>query len=136
MLTPPKIQWVPPWKRGGGLSEPSQHDIKRTSEARITWLNRNIVGMGLTSLLSDVGHEMVTALLPGFLAVLGLSAAALGAIEGVADCVSSFVKLGSGWLSDRMGRRKPMAVAGYLLTGAANGLFALAHGLGRFLGCR
>jgi MFS family permease len=91
------------------------------------WLNRNVVGMGVTSLLSDVGHEMVTALLPGFLAVLGLQAAALGAIEGIADSISSFVRLAGGWLSDRFGHRKAMAVGGYLLTGTSNGLFSLAY---------
>jgi MFS family permease len=92
------------------------------------WLNRNVAGMGLTSLLSDVGHEMVTAILPGFLATLGVSAAALGFIEGVADAVSSFVKLWAGWFSDRLRRRKPIAVGGYFLTGASCGLFALAFG--------
>ena len=101
--------------------------------SRASWLNRNVAGMGITSLLSDVGHEMITTLLPGFLAVIGLSAAVLGTVEGVADSVSSSVKLGSGWLSDRFGHRKPMAVAGYLLTGCSNGLFALAHGWGLIL---
>jgi MFS family permease len=91
------------------------------------WLNRNVVGMGITSLLSDTGHEMITVLLPGFLTVLGLSSAALGTVEGVADSVSSFVKLGSGWVSDRLGRRKGLAAGGYLLTGLSNGLFALAN---------
>src|SRR5574340_192355 len=104
-----------------------------------TWLNRNVVGMGLTSLLSDVSHEMATAVLPGFLTVLGISAAALGLIEGVADGVSSFVKLASGWLSDRAGRRKPIAVGGYFITGGSTALFALAAGwplvlFGRALG--
>lgn len=93
------------------------------------WLNRNVVGMGITSLLSDAGHEMITVLLPGFLIVLGLSSAALGTVEGAADSVSSFVKLGSGWVSDRLGHRKGLAAGGYLLTGLSNGLFALAHGL-------
>jgi MFS family permease len=102
-------------------------------------LNRNVIGMGLTSLLSDTGHEMATAVLPGFLAVLGVSAAALGTIEGVADAVASFVKLGSGWLSDRLGRRKPVTVGGYFLTGASTALFAFASGwplvlVGRALG--
>jgi MFS family permease len=92
------------------------------------WLNRNVVGMGITSLLSDAGHEMITVLLPGFLTVLGLSSAALGTVEGIADSVSSFVKLGSGWVSDRLGHRKGLAVGGYLVTGLSNGLFALAHG--------
>jgi MFS family permease len=92
------------------------------------WLNRNVVGMGLTSLLSDVSHEMATAVLPGFLTALGISAAALGLIEGVADGLASFVKLASGWVSDRAGRRKPIAVGGYFVTGSSTALFALATG--------
>ncbi len=96
---------------------------------RAAWLNRDVIGMGLTSLLSDASHEMATAVLPGFVAVLGLSPAVLGLVEGVADAVSSFVKLGSGWISDRLGHRKPMVVGGYFLTGASKALFALAYGL-------
>jgi len=92
------------------------------------WLNRNVAGMGLTSLLSDAGHEMATVILPGFLAVLGVSAAALGTVEGVADSVSSFVKLGAGWFSDRLGHRKPITVGGYFLTGVSTSLFAFASG--------
>jgi MFS family permease len=84
--------------------------------------------MGLTSLLSDAGHEMATALLPGFFAVLGLPAAALGAIEGISDAVSSFVKLGAGWYTDRIGHRKTITVTGYFLTGASKALFAFAYG--------
>jgi MFS family permease len=83
--------------------------------------------MGLTSFLSDAGHEMATAVLPSFLAVIGAPAAALGLIEGVADAISSFVKLGAGWYSDRIGHRKGIAVGGYFLTGVAKGLFALAY---------
>jgi MFS family permease len=90
------------------------------------WLNRNVIGMALASFFSDAGHEAVTAVLPLFLASIGAPAAALGAIEGVADAVSSFVKLGAGWFSDRIGRRKPIAVFGYVLTGLSTGLFGLA----------
>ena len=99
-----------------------------TSKESASWLNRNVVSMGLTSLLSDVSHEMATAVLPGFLTALGVSAAALGLIEGVADGVASFVKLAAGWLSDRAGRRKPIAVGGYFITGSSTALFALAAG--------
>lgn len=91
------------------------------------WLNRNVFAMGLTSFLGDAGYEMATALLPGFFAVLGLPAAALGTIEGVADATSSFVKLGAGWLSDRLGHRKTIAVAGYFLSGTSKALFAFAY---------
>lgn len=92
------------------------------------WLNRNVIGMGVTSLLADAGYEMANAVLPSFLAIIGVSAAALGAIEGIADALSSFAKLGVGWFSDRIGHRKPITVAGYFLTGVAKSLFAFAYG--------
>jgi len=90
------------------------------------WLNRDVVGMALASFFSDAGHEAATSILPLFLVSIGAPPAALGAIEGVADAASSFVKLGAGWFSDRIGQRKPIAVAGYALTGLTTGLFALA----------
>lgn len=90
------------------------------------WLNRNVLGMGLTSLLCDAGHEMATAVLAGFLAVIGAPLYALGVIEGVSDALSSFVKLGAGWWSDRLGHRKAITTAGYALTGGAMALFAAA----------
>ncbi len=90
------------------------------------WLNRNVLGMGLTSFLSDFGHEMATAILPAFLASIGAGPAALGTIEGVADAVSSFVKVGAGYSADRWGHRKAVAVLGYVLTGVSKASFALA----------
>jgi MFS family permease len=87
------------------------------------WLTRSIFGIGLTSLFSDMGHEMTTAILPMFLATIGGTAATLGLIEGVADASSSFVKLWMGWYSDRVGKRKPIATVGYVIT-ALKGLFA------------
>jgi MFS family permease len=92
------------------------------------WLNRNVIGMGLASLLSDAGHEMATAVLPGFLQALAAPAYALGLIEGFADALSSFVKLGAGWWGDRLGHRKAIVTAGYALTGTVKALFAFAVG--------
>ena len=91
------------------------------------WLNRNVIGMGLTSFFSDACHEMATAILPGFLATIGAPPSALGIIEGVSDAISSFVKLGAGWISDKFGHRKNLANFGYLLTGLAKALFAFAQ---------
>jgi MFS family permease len=82
------------------------------------WLSGNVFFLGLVSLLSDASHEMATAILPFFLTLqLGYSAAVLGLIEGVSDGASSFVKPFSGYLSDRLGRRKPPIELGYALTG-------------------
>src|SRR4051794_8308298 len=84
-----------------------------------SWFNRNVVGMTVTSFCADVGYEMVSAVLPGFLASIGVAAEALGWIEGLADALSSFVKLGAGWYSDRIGHRKPIVTVGYFLSGTA-----------------
>ena len=65
------------------------------------WLNRNVFAFGLTSMLGDVCHEMATAVLPQFMRTIGAGAASLGAIEGIADALSSFVKLGAGFHSDK-----------------------------------
>jgi MFS family permease len=91
-----------------------------------TWLNRNVFAFGFTSLLSDFCHEMATAVLPQFMQTIGASAAALGFIEGVADALSSFVKLGAGYHSDKIGHRKTWTVMGYFLTAIAKPVFAFA----------
>ena len=100
--------------------------VTRREPGTRRWLNRNVIGMAVTSFLSDAGHEMVTAILPGFLSTLGVAASALGWIEGVSDASSSFVKLGSGWYSDRIGHRKAIVSVGYFLTGTVLALFAAA----------
>jgi MFS family permease len=102
------------------------------TESGSPWLNRAVVGAGLTSFLGDTGYEMATAMLPGFLLALGLPPDAagrvLGVIEGVADLLSNTIKLGVGWYSDRIGHRKAFVVSGYALTGSAFALCALAVG--------
>lgn len=95
------------------------------SDGRPRWLNRTVVGTGLTSLLADLSYETVFSVLPGYVDAIG-AGRALGPIEGAADALASFVKLGSGWWSDRIDRRKPFAVAGYVLTGVMPALIAVA----------
>src|SRR5215469_6290579 len=92
-----------------------------------SWLNRNVWGMTLTSLLSDACYEMALAVLPGFLPVIHVAAAALGWIEGASDAFSSFLKLFAGWYSDKIGHRKRMIVLGYFFTGTGLSLFAFAY---------
>jgi MFS family permease len=90
------------------------------------WLNRNVWGMTITSMLSDACYEMVLAVLPGFLPIIHVAAAALGWIEGASDAFSSFLKLFSGWYSDKIGHRKWIIVLGYLFTGTGLSIFATA----------
>jgi MFS family permease len=91
-----------------------------------TWLNRTVLGVGLTSLFSDWSHETATAVLPAFLVAIGAGPVWLGAIEGIADGLSSFAKLASGHFTDRLKRRKPLAVFGYAFTALATASFAFA----------
>jgi len=100
------------------------------------WLNRNVAAMGLTSLFGDAGHEMVTAVLPFFLAVIGAGPETLGLIEGFSDGASSFVKSFSGYLSDTLGKRKPIMSVGYALTGIFTPLIAAATSWLQVLGFR
>ncbi len=87
---------------------------------------RNIYAFGITSFLNDTATEMAYWVLPAFLVSLGAGPAQLGLIEGVAESVASFAKLFSGYLTDRIGRRKPLVVAGYAVANAVKPLLALA----------
>lgn len=92
------------------------------------WLNRTVIGTGITSALGDFCYETTTVILPGFLAVLGIPAAALGIIEGIADAVASFTKLVSGFIAEKLGHRKLLVLVGYGMTPAGQVLIALAAG--------
>jgi len=100
-------------------------------------LHRNVIALGLVSLLTDFSSEMIYPLLPVFLtAVLGAGPAALGIIEGVAETTASLLKLFSGVWSDRIGRKKPIVVAGYALSTAARPLVGIATAWGHVLAIR
>jgi len=86
---------------------------------------RNIYAFGLTSFLNDTASEMAYWVLPAFLVSLGAGPAQLGLIEGLAESVASFAKLFSGYLTDRIDRRKPLVVAGYLVANAVKPFLAL-----------
>src|ERR1700752_369975 len=85
----------------------------------------NIYAFGITSFLNDTATEMAYWVLSAFLVSVGAGPAQLGLIEGVAESVASFAKLFSGYLTDRIDRRKPIVVAGYLVANAVKPLLAM-----------
>jgi MFS family permease len=94
---------------------------------RPRWLNRGVAGIGVASFLSDVSHEVPTALLPSLLTTtLGAPAAALGTIEGVADGIAGAAKLAGGALADDPGRRRATAMGGYTATAVLSALIGAA----------
>lgn len=91
-----------------------------------SWLNRNIIALSFASLFADLSHEMATAVLPAFLLSIGGSAAILGFIEGIADASVSFIKIYSGWYSDKLGKRKSFTALGYFFAMIGIGAYAFA----------
>ncbi|MBP7550931.1 MAG: MFS transporter, partial [Gemmatimonadaceae bacterium] len=100
-------------------------------------LARNVRVLATVSFFTDVASEMIYPLLPLFLStVLGTSAAALGVIEGLAESVSSLLRLPAGWYSDRIRKRKPLVLFGYLIAAVSRPLIGLAQGTGQVLAIR
>ena len=90
-------------------------------------LPRAVWALGFVSLCMDISSEMIHAVLPVYLVtVLGVSVLAVGWIEGVAEATAHIVKVFSGALADRWGRRKPLAVLGYGMAALTKPIFALA----------
>ena len=100
-------------------------------------VRRPVVALGWVSFLTDVSAEMIYPLLPSFLTkTLRAGPAALGLIEGVAETTASLAKVGSGIWSDRVRRRKPLVVAGYLIAAIARPLVGFARVWGQVLAIR
>jgi MFS family permease len=98
---------------------------------------RTVWALGFVSLFMDISSEMIHALLPIFLVTtLGASAALLGVIEGIAEATASISKVFSGWLSDRLGKRKLLLLLGYGLGAITKPVFPLALTPFEVLGAR
>jgi len=107
-----------------------------STESRLR-IPRNVWVVTLTSFLTDVSSEMISNLLPLFLfTVLGVRTSMIGLIEGVAETTASLLKVFSGWFSDRLGRRKVLAVLGYGLSTVAKPFLYFATTWGWVLGVR
>ncbi len=98
---------------------------------------RTVWALGFVSMFMDISSEIIHALLPLFLtATLGVSVAVVGLIDGVAEATASITKVFSGYLSDRMGKRKPLILIGYGLGALSKPLFALAGTAPVIMGAR
>src|SRR5262245_49689690 len=106
------------------LPAPGKHSQPSITDTR--GIPRPVWFLGLTSLFTDAATEMIYPLLPVYLSrMLGASAVSLGIIEGVAEGVNSLLKVISGYWSDRVGRRRPIVIAGYSLSSLARPFIAI-----------
>lgn len=100
---------------------------KASWRSGISAVPRGVWALGLVSMFMDISSEMIHSLLPVFLVgTLGASVALVGLIEGAAEATASITKIFSGWLSDRLGKRKLLAVLGYGLGALSKPIFPLA----------
>jgi MFS family permease len=112
-------------------------NVTESRRAGTNALPRAVWALGLVSLFMDISSEMIHGLLPVFLtSVLGAGTEMIGLIEGVGEATASICKLFSGWLSDRLGKRKVLAVVGYGLAALSKPLFAIAATASLVLGAR
>jgi len=100
-------------------------------------LGPNVIALSAVSFFTDVSSEMIYPLIPIFLStVLGAGAGAVGVVEGAAETTAALLKLVSGWLSDRLEKRKPLVVAGYAIATFARPLIALTTSVAQVLAVR
>ena len=105
----------------------SQGTASPEARSSLAQLPGGIWALGFVSLFMDISSEMIHGLLPVFLtSVLGASTEMVGLIEGVGEATASITKLLSGWVSDKLGKRKVLTVIGYGLATLSKPLFALA----------
>ena len=114
-------------QRPAGTIGSAMRNAKATATAPAAAIPAGIWVLGFVSLLMDISSEMVLSLLPVFMVtVLGVSPLVVGLIEGVSEATALIVKVFSGVLSDRLGRRKPLVLLGYGLSALLKPMFALA----------
>ena len=92
-------------------------DTEPGEATRTRWFSQGVAGIGVSSFLADLGHEVPTALLPSLLtSTLHAPASTLGLIEGISDAAAGVARLAGGALADDPGRRRRVAVGGYTTT--------------------
>ncbi len=112
-------------RRTGAEVQRSSH-LSSSAPVEVS-LSRGAVVIGLVSFLADISSEMIYPILPVFLTqTLRAPATVVGLIEGIANGTASIISGISGWISDRVGRRKPVAFVGYVLTAVSRPMIALA----------
>jgi len=115
------------------LAEP----LNNTSPRKIWGVNPNVFFLGIVSFFTDVSSEMIFTLVPLFLAnVLGATTTIIGLIGGLSESADALFRIFSGWLSDRLGKRKSLTVAGYTISTIAKPFMYLASTWGVVLGVR
>jgi len=117
--------------------KPSFTNETYSKKGRVLGLNPNVFFLGMVSLLTDVSSEMIFTLIPLFLSnVLGATTTIIGLIGGLSESTDAVFRIFSGWFSDKVGKRKSLAVWGYSISTIAKSFMYLAASWGSVLAIR
>ena len=106
-------------------------------EGRVAGINPNVFFLGLVSLLTDISSEMIFTLIPFFLCnVLGAAGTIVGLVGGISESSDAILRIFSGWISDKLGKRKLLAVLGYSISTVVKPFMYLASTWGAVLAIR
>lgn len=112
-------------------------EVKTPAQKRIFGFSPNVFFLGIVSLLTDISSEMIFTLVPLFLSnVLGATTTIIGLVGGLSDSTDAIFRIFSGWFSDKIGRRKLLAVVGYTLSTVIKPFMYLANTWGMVLAIR
>jgi MFS family permease len=92
--------------------------------------------MGLVSFFTDVSSEMIQSILPYFILEVGGTGLILGLITGLTTAISNILKGFSGWMSDKINKRKPFVVAGYSISNLSKPFMAFSPSWEYILGLK
>ncbi|MHA2059970.1 MAG: MFS transporter, partial [Candidatus Ranarchaeia archaeon] len=106
---------------------PKEKESEHHRRPLVAGLSLNILLLGLTSFINDMSSEIILPVLPLFLVALGGTGIVIGFIGGVSDALVAWLKLGSGYLADKTGTRKPYVFAGYATSSSVKLLFPAAQ---------
>lgn len=111
--------------------------MENNNKPTIAGVSPNVFFLGVVSFFNDFSHEMVKAVMPVFLTtVLGATPAFVGFLDGFADAVASVLRIISGWLSDKSGERKRLAVWGYAISIVTRGALVVAGSISQVFALR
>jgi len=115
-------------------NQPNSNSVKRGRF--ILGVSLPVFLMGLVSLFTDISSESIQSIIPLFILEIGGSTTILGLISGVTNAIANILKGITGWMSDKINKRKPFIVAGYTLSNLSKPLIGLSPSWGMVLGLK
>ena len=118
------------------MTENGTGQVSKRKRRILAGISTNVLVLGIVSLLTDASSEMIYPIMPLFLSLIGATGVVIGLIEGASETTASFLKVVSGWYSDKLDKRKPFITGGYGLSSLMKPLLVWAATPAQVLGIK